>query len=282
MQQRKQLKNCSLTMIKKYKIIPIFVPHIGCPHQCSFCNQKHITGQLTDMTLEKAKQIIETYLSTIDSNKHNVEIAFFGGSFTAIDINMQNQFMDLANEYIKKGAVHGIRLSTRPDCVSDEILQNLKAKNVTEIELGAQSMCNDVLKLNNRGHISQDVKDAAERVKGYGFTLGLQMMVGLFGDSMDKSIYTAKEIAKLKPDFVRIYPTLVFKNTELAELYESGEYVPLSLVEATKTCGELLNIFGSENIKVIRVGLLLSDDEAKNNFIAGPYHPRFKELVISQ
>lgn len=268
--------------MKKFKIIPIFVPHKGCPHQCSFCNQRHITGQLIEMTAEKAREIIKMYLTTIDSEKNRVEIAFFGGSFTAIDMQSQNELLNVALEYKNIGRVHGIRLSTRPDYITDEILQNLKDKGVTEIELGVQSMCEDVLKLNNRGHSPQDVIDASKLVKNYGFTLGLQMMVGLIGDTRETSIYTAGEIARLKPDFVRIYPTLVFKNTDLYDEYKNGRFRPLTLNEAVDICADIVKIFDKENIKVIRLGLLMSDEEAKSNFVAGPHHPRFRELVEKQ
>ena len=234
------------------------------------------------MTAEKAHEIIKMYLTTIDSEKNRVEIAFFGGSFTAIDMQSQNELLNVALEYKNTGRVHGIRLSTRPDYITDEILQNLKNKGVTEIELGVQSMCEGVLKSNNRGHSPQDVIDSSKLVKNYGFTLGLQMMVGLIGDTMETSIYTAGEIAKLKPDFVRIYPTLVFKKTDLYDEYKKGTFAPLTLNEAINICAEAVKIFNKENIKVIRLGLLMSDEEAKNNFVAGPHHPRFRELVEKQ
>ena len=268
--------------MKKFKIIPIFVPHKGCPHQCSFCNQRHITGQHEEITAEKAHAIIKMYLTTIDSEKNRVEIAFFGGSFTAIDMQSQNELLNVALEYKNLGRVHGIRLSTRPDYINDNILQNLKSKGVTEIELGVQSMCDNVLKLNNRGHSPQDVVNASKLVKDYGFTLGLQMMVGLIGDTKETSIFTAREIAKSNPDFVRIYPTLVFKNTDLYDEYKNGTFVPLTLDEAVDICAEIAKIFDKQNIKVIRLGLLMSDEEAINNFVAGPHHPRFRELVEKQ
>jgi len=234
------------------------------------------------MTSDKAREIIEMYLTTIDSEKNRVEIAFFGGSFTAIDMQSQNQLLNVALEYKNIGRVHGIRLSTRPDYITDSILQNLKNKGVTEIELGVQSMCENVLNLNNRGHSPQDVINASALIRQYGFTLGLQMMVGLIGDTKEFSIYTAEQIAKQKPDFVRIYPTLVFKNTDLYEWYQKGTYTPLTLNEAVDICLDIVKIFNSENIKVIRLGLLMSDEEAKNNFVEGPHHPRFRELVEKQ
>ncbi len=263
----------------KFKIIPIFVPHKGCPHQCSFCNQKHITGQLEEMTPKKAREIIEKYLTTIDTNKFRTEIAFYGGSFTAIDIEYQTTLLKIAYEYMQKGYVKGIRLSTRPDCISIDILDNLKQYGVTEIELGVQSMCNDVLCANNRGHNDDDVKNAVKLIRKYDFSLGLQQMTGLYKDSDDEDIYTAKEICALKPDFVRIYPTLVFNNTDLAEYYKEGLYKPHTIEHAVELCKKLKDIYDKNNVKIIRLGLLMSDDEAKNNFLSGPYHPRFRELV---
>ncbi len=263
----------------KFKIIPIFVPHKGCPHQCSFCNQKHITGQLEEVTATSAEETIEKFLSTIDTDKFRTEIAFYGGSFTAIDTEMQNSLLDVAYRYLKSGVVKGIRLSTRPDCISYGILDNLKDHGVTEIELGVQSMCDEVLSANERGHTADDVVNAVSLIRKYDFSLGLQQMTGLFKDTFENDIYTAERIASLRPDFVRIYPTLVFNNTRLAEYYASGEYVPHTVGEAVRLCSELKKIYDKNGIKIIRLGLLMSENEAKNNFIAGPYHPRFRELV---
>ncbi len=263
----------------KFKIIPIFVPHKGCPHQCSFCNQRHITGQLEEMTPGKARKTIEMYLSTIDTEKFRTEIAFYGGSFTAIDIEYQTELLSIAYEYMKKRGVKGIRLSTRPDCISKEILDNLKKYGVTEIELGVQSMCNDVLKANQRGHSDKDVAEAVGLIRQYDFSLGLQQMTGLYKDTDEKDIYTAEQICKLKPDFVRIYPTLVFNNTDLADYFNDGLYAPQTVEQAVNLCKILKKIYDEHNIKIIRLGLLMSDDEAKNNFLSGPYHPRFRELV---
>ncbi len=262
----------------KYKIIPIFVPHKGCPHQCSFCNQKHITGQSDGTTPEKAEEIINTYLSTIDTKKHRAEIAFYGGSFTAIDIDYQNSLLEVANRYLDKG-VKGIRLSTRPDSINRQILDNLKSYGVTEIELGVQSMRDSVLKANERGHTAKDVEDAVSLIREYPFSLGLQQMTGLYQDTFSDDIYTAERIASIRPDFVRIYPTLVFNNTRLADYYREGLYKPHTLEEAVTLCKKLKAIYDAYGIKIIRLGLLMSEEEAKNNYICGPYDPRFRELV---
>lgn len=263
----------------KFKIIPIFVPHKGCPHQCSFCNQKHITGQIEDMTPKKATEIIEMYLSTIDTHKYRTEIAFYGGSFTAIDIKYQTALLEIAYKYKQSYGVKGIRLSTRPDAISREILDNLKKYGVTEIELGVQSMCNDVLMANNRGHNDVDVIEAVNLIRDYDFSLGLQQMTGLYKDTDEDDIYTAEKICELKPDFVRIYPTLVFNNTELAQHYLNGLYKPHSLEHSVELSKKIKEIYDQNNVKIIRFGLLMSDDEAKNNYLAGPYHPRYRELL---
>lgn len=263
----------------KFKIIPIFVPHKGCPHQCSFCNQKHITGQTEEMTPDKARDIIEMYLKTIDTEKYRTEIAFYGGSFTAIDIEYQTSLLEIAFWYVQNRGVKGIRLSTRPDCISVEILDNLKKYGVTEIELGVQSMSNEVLIANNRGHSDVDVVNAVNLIRKYDFSLGLQQMTGLYKDTDEYDLYTAKKISELKPDFVRIYPTLVFNNTDLANYYRDGIYSPHTLEHSVELCKNIKTIYDENNIKIIRLGLLMSDDEAKNNYLSGPYHPRFRELV---
>ena len=263
----------------KFKIIPIFVPHRGCPHQCSFCNQRHITGQTDDTTPQKAREIIEMYLATIDTDKYRTEIAFYGGSFTAIDIEYQTSLLEVAYWYVKNRGVKGIRLSTRPDCITEEILDNLKKYGVTEIELGVQSMCDDVLAANNRGHTADDVINAVRLIRKYDFSLGLQQMTGLYRDNDEADIHTTKRMCDLKPDVGRISPTLVFNNTDLADYYKNGLYTPHTLEHAVDLCKKIKEIYDEHNIKIIRLGLLMSDDEAKNNFLSGPYHPRFRELI---
>ena len=263
----------------KFKIIPVFVPHRGCPHQCSFCNQKHITGHSGDVTPDTAESTIKKYLTTIDSEKNHVEIAFYGGSFTAVEEDLQCGLLAFAKKYKDSGSVHGIRLSTRPDCISEEILDRLLSYGVTDIELGVQSMSDSVLSANRRGHTAADVVSAVSLIRKYPFKLGLQMMVGLISDSKEACIYTAEKIAELKPDFVRIYPTLVFKDTPMADMYLNGEFTPLTVDEAVDICRDLVKIFNKNNIKIIRLGLLVTDDEAKDSLLAGPYHPSFRNLI---
>ena len=266
----------------KHYNIPIFVPHRGCPNDCVFCNQKKITGITTDITTEDIINTIEEYLKTLPKNNRKVEVAFFGGSFTGIDIDVQKQFLSTAHKYIETGMIDGIRISTRPDYITKDILDQLKKYGVKTIELGVQSLDDDVLVNSNRGHSSNDVYNAVKLIKEYGFSLGLQMMTGLPGDSDDKSLETAKKIIELSPDFVRIYPTLVLKNTKLEQMYNEGEYLPQSLENAVLLCKRLLTLFREHSIPVIRVALQTTDEICPGgSFVAGPYDAQFRELVES-
>lgn len=266
-------------MSLKHSNISIFVPHIGCPHQCSFCNQFSITGSVKsprpvdiDYAVYEAKKS-KTY------NPKLTELAFFGGSFTAIDINYQKQLLETGYKHIKNGNISGIRISTRPDAINTEILSMLKSYGVTAIELGAQSMCDDVLMANNRGHLSEDIEKASKLIKDFKFSLGLQMMTGLYMDNNEKDIYTAKKIIDLRPDTVRIYPTIVLEGTRLSDLVKEGEFIPPSLEETVDLVVKLLGMFKGEGITVIRTGLHTIDENA---YVAGPWHPAFKELCESR
>ena len=242
-------------MTKRHSNIAIFVPHIGCPNMCSFCNQRHITGIHRAPRPQDVINAVNTAVSSCGYNSSSTEIAFFGGSFTAINRNYMIDLLQAAYQFVKDGTVSGIRISTRPDAIDDEILLLLKRYGITSIELGAQSLNDNVLKLNNRGHSSQDVINASNLIKKHGFSLGLQMMTGLYGDCDDFAIKTAEEIIKLKPDTVRIYPTIVLKNTDLAALYIDNKYKPQTLENADELCARLLKMFEGENITVIRLGL---------------------------
>lgn len=258
--------------------ISIFVPHQGCPCACSFCNQKTITGQNTRPTADDVKKAVETALR---KKEYDYEIAFFGGSFTAIDREYMLELLDAAYPYVKSGQVMGIRVSTRPDCIDENVLDTLKNYGVTSIELGAQSMDDEVLSANRRGHTAQDVADASKLIKDYGFELGLQMMTGLYTDTVEKAVETAKKIIDIAPKTVRIYPTVVLKGTYLAELYLSGKYTPLNADESAQLCAELVPMFEKEGIKIIRLGLH-SSKEIKENMLAGGFHDSFGELVKSR
>ena len=272
--------------MKKQYIIPIFVPHLGCPNDCIFCNQKSISGQKSNMTKEKAKEIIENYLKSIDKENAQIEIAFFGGSFTAIEEERQEELLQVASEFVKSGQVESIRVSTRPDAIDKKILKRLKKYKVKTIELGVQSSNNYILKRINRGHTFEDVKRAAKLIRWNGFRLGVQMMVGLPESTTIDEINTAKELIKLKPKMVRIYPVLVIKNTRLEKEFLDEKYTPLTVVQAVEICKELVSMFNQKGIEVIRVGLQNTDEITDPNIegsevVAGPYHPAFRQLVES-
>lgn len=259
--------------------VAIFVPHNGCPNKCSFCDQRHITGFVTQPDAKFVEDTLKTALSSLKEKSKDAEIAFFGGSFTAIDRDYMLSLLESTKPYIND--FKGIRISTRPDAIDESILSILKDYKVTSIELGAQSMDDDVLAANQRGHNADDVKNASKLIKSYGFSLGLQMMTGLYTSSDDKDLYTACEFIKLCPDTVRIYPTVVLKNTTLADLYREGVYNPPECDNASKLCSKLIPMFEAEGIKVIRVGL--HDSETlRDNMIAGAFHPAFRELCESQ
>lgn len=269
-------------MNKKHYIIPIFVPHKGCPHECIFCNQKKITGQLGKVTAEEVRSIIERYLDTIPSKDSCIETAFFGGSFTAISMEYQKELLEAAFCYLKDGRISNIRVSTRPDCIDSSIIGNLKKHGVGIVELGVQSMDETVLKLSNRGHTSEDVIEAVRLLKKNGFTVGVQMMIGLPGDSDEKVLDTAKKLIALRPDLARIYPALVIKNTHMEEMYQRGEYKPLSLEEAVLLSKKLLVLFEGGGINVIRIGLQPTENiNLGKDVAAGPFHPAFRHLVES-
>lgn len=261
--------------------ISIFVPHIGCPHKCSFCNQNTITGQVKAPTAEDVVSTVETALSGNKNNKFEFEIAFFGGSFTAIPRDYMISLLEAAKPYVDNGSVTGIRISTRPDFINNEILGLLKSYGVTAIELGAQSMNNKVLKANLRGHTAEDVKSASALIKKKGFELGLQMMTDLYTSNRGSDFTTAREFAKLKPKTVRIYPTVVLKDTYLGTLFESGKYTPSPLKKTIALCAELVAFFEEHDIDVIRVGLHSSQD-IKQNMLGGGYHECLGEMVISK
>ena len=270
-------------MSKQY-IIPIFVPHLGCPNDCVFCNQRSISGQLKQMTKEETKATIEKFLASFKDEGVYTEIAFFGGSFTGIDIKKQKELLEVAYDYVKSGQVDGIRLSTRPDYISVEELKLLKQYGVTTIELGVQSTNDYILKKCKRGHSFDDVKKASKLIKKYKFNLGHQMMIGLPESTRLDELRTAKDLAKLKPKIIRLYPVLVIKNTELAKEYDEGIYKPVSLDKAVDICKELYIFFTKKKIKVIRMGLQNTDlisnpDNINSEVVAGPYHEAFGQLV---
>ena len=265
-------------MSSRHANISVFVPHVGCPNMCSFCDQRHITGVRVAPGSDDVISAVAAAKKSKAYDPANTELAFFGGSFTAISRNYMVILLEAASGFIKSGDIAGIRISTRPDAIDSEILALLNDYGVTSIELGAQSMDDGVLLKNNRGHTAADVVNASKLIKSAGFSLGLQMMTGLYGDTDKKTVKTAERIIELAPDTVRIYPTIVLKCTDLAALYADGYYQPQTLDEAVTLCSKLLPMFYAANIKVIRLGLHSIDEKA---YVAGPWHPAFSELCLS-
>ena len=265
-------------------IIPIFVPHLGCPNDCTFCNQKSISGQTKQVTAKDVKQTIEEYLKSFKDEKLHKEVAFFGGSFTGIEKDKQEELLEAAYEFVKNKQIQSIRISTRPDYIDKEKLHLLKKYGVKTIELGVQSTNDYILKKCRRGHTFEDVKKASKLIRRYGFVLGHQMMIGLPESTKIDELNTAKDLAKLKPKIVRLYPVLVIKGTELEKEYQNEEYEPIPLLQAVERCKELYYFFTNKKIAVIRMGLqntdIISDPKnAKSEVVAGPYHEAFGQLV---
>ena len=264
----------------KHANVAFFVPMVGCPHRCSFCDQNSITGESgiptpeeIDLTLKKASRELRGF-------SEKSEIAFFGGSFTMIPRELMVSLLAPAKKWVDRKAFSGIRISTRPDAIDEEVLALLKEYGVTAIELGAQSCSDAVLEKNRRGHTFADTQKAAELIREAGFSLGLQMMTGMPGSSRDDDILTAARFAALKPETMRIYPALVLKNTLMAKWFEDGEYVPQTVEEAAAECAELLDIFELYKIRVIRLGLH-AEESLEDGLVAGPYHPAFREICES-
>lgn len=262
-------------------IIPIFVPHLGCPHDCVFCNQKKITNEKNPVDENYVKEIIETYLGYFNK-KAFIEVAFYGGSFTAIEKELQKELLKVPQEYKKAGKINAIRMSTRPDAIDEEIIQILKDFDVDTVELGVQSMDEDVLNKSGRGHDAACVYKSVKSLKDAGINCGLQMMLGLPGDNLEKALYTTKEFIDLDPFCIRIYPTLIIKETYLETLYEENKYKALSVDEAIEQTKIILTLFELNNINVIRVGLQVTDNiQLGKDVVSGPFHPSFRQLVES-
>lgn len=266
----------------KNVIIPIFIPHKGCPFDCIYCNQKAISGQIKEIGIDEVIFKIDSYIKTIKPGSI-VDIAFYGGSFTGIDENEQKRYLECANKYISSGKVNGIRISTRPDYINTKCLDVLSYYKINLIELGVQSFDKEVLDLSKRGHSVDDVYKAIELIKSYNIKFGIQTMIGLPGDNLEKSIETAKIVANLKPYAVRIYPTLVIKDTYLEKLFYENKYKPLDLDEAVNITAEVLRIYNSKKINVIRLGLQPTENiKEGRDLISGPFHPAFRHLVDSR
>ncbi len=265
--------------MRKYNL-PIFIPHRGCPHDCAFCSQKKITGVETDVTPEEVKELISTFLSTVNTEDSSVEAAFFGGSFTGMDLSVQEGFLKAAAEFYPQ--ISGIRLSTRPDYINSEVIKLLKKYGVTTVELGVQSSDDTVLKLNDRGHTFEEVISASRQIVDAGIALGHQIMLGMYGSDPEKDMQTVEDVVALKPSCVRIYPVITLKDTKIHKYFEEGRYTPYSIMQAAELAKWAVAKFREQGIEVIRIGLHSSEDlEGDANIVAGPYHPAFGELVES-
>ena len=268
-------------MNAKRNIIPLFVPHLGCPNNCVFCNQRKISGSSTPATAETVKCSVQDGIGKIPENS-NIQLAFYGGSFTAIPVEEQNELLDAALPFLHDGKVSSLRLSTRPDAIDEQTLVRLRERGVTTIELGAQSMCEEVLEASGRGHTALQTEIAARLIKEHGFELILQMMTGLPEDTKESAIETALRIIALRPDGVRIYPTVIIENTPLCDMWRDGRYKEHTVEEAVDTCAAILPMFEEAEIPVIRLGLNPTEELSGGAALGGAYHPAFGELVKSR
>ncbi len=261
-------------------ILPVFVPHQGCPHACVFCNQRHISGETGIANADTVKRAIAE--AALPPNGAKRQLAFYGGSFTAIPVPRQEELLGAAKEALDRGEIDSIRLSTRPDAIDGAVLDRLRAYGVDTIELGAQSMDDEVLRLSGRGHTAEDVRRAACLIRKRGFSLILQMMTGLPGDTPDRVIETARRLIALQPDGVRIYPTVIVRDTALYDLWKAGQYREHTVEDAVSVCAVLLPMFEQAEIPVIRLGLNPTEDLSGGEAVAGAYHPALGELVMSR
>ncbi len=265
---------------KKRLIIPVFIPFGGCPHQCVFCDQAGITGGTKMPSVAQVRATIESYLSTWERSggQGPREAAFYGGSFTGLAEDVQNGYLACAHDYVSRGRIDSVRISTRPDRIDENTVRRLAAFGVATVELGAQSMSDTVLRLSGRGHGAEDTRRAVAMLKAGGIEAGVQIMPGLPGDTVETVISTVKEVAILGPAFVRIYPTLVLKDTPLYTMYLRGEYAPWELSKMVDVCREAAALFNAASIPVIRMGLQPTE-ELSRAFVSGPFHPSFRDLV---
>ncbi len=268
-------------MTARNSIIPVFVPHLGCPNDCVFCNQRRISGEKEAANADTVVKAIESAAALPETGAKR-QLAFYGGSFTAIPVHMQEELLSAASPYLENGTISSIRLSTRPDAIDETVLKRLAHYGVTTVELGAQSMCDEVLSLSGRGHDSKAVEDASKLIKAKGFELVLQMMTGLPGDSEERSIETAQRMIALKPDAVRIYPTVIVRDTALYDLWQTGHYEEHTVEKAVSVCAKLVPMFEEANIKIIRLGLNPTEELSGGAAAGGAYHPALGELVYSR
>lgn len=263
----------------KRSIIPLFIPHLGCPHQCVFCNQVRITGQTTPVTPEDVKRKIDSYINASEEKKQ-WEAAFYGGTFSALPIPLMKALLRPAAEALQAGKISAIRISTRPDAIHGDVLSVLRRNGVKTVELGVQSLDPAVLKKAERGHTAEQVAEAVKQLREASFSIGLQFMVGLPGEDYASVRKTARAGVRLHPDFIRIYPVLVLKDTVLAAWWKSGQYSPYTLKTAVYLCAFLKKYYGKYSVPVIRTGLQATEElDRGTSFLAGPYQPAMGELT---
>lgn len=262
-------------------VIPVFIPHRGCPHDCLFCNQQKISGcnRSSRSTLPVAATI-EKWL-TRKGDRKQVQVAFYGGSFTCMDYEQQAELLGAVQPYIDRGEVDIIRLSTRPDCIDSSIIELLQKNRVRVVELGVQSFTEEVLRQSRRGHTATQSQEAFTLLRSAGMKVGIQLMPGLPGETTGSFIRTVDTVSKLAPDFVRLYPALVVQDSGLEQLYHAGNYRPLSLNRALALTARCCQKFEACGIDVVRMGLQPTESLVKS-VVAGPYHPAFGELVRSR
>ncbi|MBR6438511.1 MAG: radical SAM protein [Bacteroidales bacterium] len=266
----------------KHYNIPIFLPELACPFRCVYCNQFSITGKQKLPDIQDVKEIIEKHLASFKEDERFVEVAFFGGNFTGLPVKMQDDFLKIVQPYLEKGVINGIRCSTRPDYIDENRVRILKNFGMKNIELGAQTTNDMILRKCGRGHTFKDIENASQIIVNEGITLGLQMMLGLPFDTFENDMQTARDIVRLGAKETRIYPCIVVKDTELEQLYKKGDYLPLTLNDAVEQSATLYEYFGENDVKVLRLGLHTSDDLNGAAFVAGPYHKNFAEMVFSR
>ena len=266
----------------KHYNIPVFLPELACPFRCVYCNQFSITGKQKLPDIQEVKNIIERHLESFKEKDRFVEVAFFGGNFTGLPEKMQDDFLKIVQPYLEKGVINGIRCSTRPDYIDERRVKILKNLGMRNIELGAQTTNDGILRKCGRGHTFKDIENASQIIVNEGVTLGLQMMLGLPFDTFDDDFQTAKDIVRLGAKETRIYPCIVVKDTELERLYKNGEYTPLNINEAVEQTATLYEYFTENDVKVLRLGLHTSEDLNGDAFVAGPYHKNFAEMVFSR
>ncbi len=268
-------------MTPRRSIIPVFVPHLGCPHMCVFCNQRRISGESRPATAEDVRKAIIEGRSRL-GNGAAATLAFYGGSFTAIPPEEQEALLGAAQPFLRDGSISDIRLSTRPDAIDGVTLERLKGYGVRTVELGVQSMDDAVLRASERGHTAEDARKAAGMVRDAGFELILQMMTGLPGDTPERSVYTARELVRLRPDGVRVYPTVIIRDTPLYDMWRAGLYREHTTDDAVELCAIISDIFAEAGIPIIRLGLNPTDDLSEGDAVAGAYHPALGELVLAR